>query len=88
MERVLVSVRTIGEVSPIPKADRLEVVKVDGWKVVAKKGEFKEGDLCRFFEIDSFVPHDFAPFLTPLIKSPCKKPNVVPLGFGVALASY
>lgn len=65
MERVLVSVRTIGEVSPIPKADRLEVVKVDGWKVVAKKGEFKEGDLCRFFEIDSFVPHDFAPFLTP-----------------------
>lgn len=29
---------------------------VDGWKVVVKKGEFEQGDLGVFFEIDSFLP--------------------------------
>jgi RNA ligase (TIGR02306 family) len=54
--RKLVTVRQIDSVGPIPDADAIEVVTVGGWKVVSKKGEFKAGDLCVYFEIDSFLP--------------------------------
>jgi len=40
------------------------VATVDGWKVVVKKGEFTIGDLVVYLEIDSWVPHDLAPFLS------------------------
>lgn len=56
MERKLVSVRRIGALDPIEGADLIEVASVDGWKLVVKKGEFKVGDLCAYFEIDSFLP--------------------------------
>lgn len=55
-DRKLVTVRTVSEVNPIPGADNIEVASVDGWKIVVKKGEFKAGDLCAYFEIDSFLP--------------------------------
>lgn len=55
-KRKLVSIRTIANIEPIPNADAIEVAVVDGWKVVTKKGEFKPGDLCVYFEIDSFLP--------------------------------
>lgn len=54
--RKLVSVRRIAALDPIPDADVIEVATVDGWKLVVKKGEFKVGDLCAYFEIDSFLP--------------------------------
>lgn len=57
-ERKLVSVRSVGSVHPIPGADRIERARIDGWDVVVKKGEFKEGDPCVYFEIDSFLPID------------------------------
>ena len=55
MARTLASVVEISKVSPIEGADRLEVVEMvgKGWKVVTQKGEFHEGDLAVFFEIDS-----------------------------------
>lgn len=56
MERKLVSIRRIASINPIPGADAIEVATIDGWKVVVKKGEFQEGDLCVYFEIDSFLP--------------------------------
>lgn len=56
MERKLASVRKITDIQPIPDADSIEVVSVDGWNVVTKKGEFKVGDLCVYCEIDSFLP--------------------------------
>ena len=56
MARKLASVRKIAEIRPIEKADAIEAVRVDGWWVVAKKGEFKVDDLCVYFEIDSFLP--------------------------------
>ena len=40
------------------------VATVDGWKVVVKKGEFAVGDLAVYLEIDSWVPHELAPFLS------------------------
>lgn len=64
MERKLASVQRIAEVAPIDGADSIEAVRVNGWWVVAKKGEFEVGDWCVYFEIDSWVPTDVAPFLT------------------------
>jgi len=54
--RKLATIRTIASVSPIPDADKIEKVRVDGWDAVVKKGVFKEGDPCVYFEIDSFLP--------------------------------
>jgi len=55
-ERKLATIRRIKATNPIANADNIEVAIVDGWQVVAKKGEFKAGDLCVYFEIDSFLP--------------------------------
>lgn len=64
MERKLASVRKIIDIQPIDGADAIEVARVDGWKVVVKKGEFKIGDLAIYFEIDSWVPDTLASFLS------------------------
>lgn len=53
--RKLVSIRKISDVSPIKDADYIEVVTIDGWKCVTKKGHFNKGDLAVYFEIDSFL---------------------------------
>ena len=31
---------------------------VDGWQAIIKKDELKIGDMCLFFEIDSFIPNE------------------------------
>lgn len=54
--RKLATVRTIAAVLPIEGADQIELVKIDGWQCVVKKGEFKVGDPCVYFEIDSLLP--------------------------------
>jgi RNA ligase (TIGR02306 family) len=54
--RELASIQRIIKVEPIENADNLEVATVLGWKVVVKKGEFKENDLCCYVEIDSILP--------------------------------
>lgn len=56
MERKLVTIRTINEILPIEGADFIELVRVDGWRTICRKGEFKVGDLGVYFEIDSFLP--------------------------------
>lgn len=56
MSRKLVTIRTISNIQPIPEADAIEVLTIEGWKVVSKKGEFKIGDECVYFEVDSFLP--------------------------------
>lgn len=55
--RQLATVQEILEVNPIEGADNIEVVSLKNldWKCVAKKGEFKSGDKCVYFEIDSLV---------------------------------
>jgi RNA ligase (TIGR02306 family) len=62
--RKLASIRRIADIQPIEGADAIVVATVDGWKVVVKKGEFKVGDLALYIEIDSWVPHELAPFLS------------------------
>ena len=54
--RKLASIQKVAKIIPIPDADAIEVAQINSWKVVVKKGEFKEGDLCVYFEIDSFLP--------------------------------
>lgn len=62
--RKLASIRKIAAIRPIPGADAIECVTVDGWDVVSKKGEFSVGDLVVYLEIDSWVPTNLAPFLS------------------------
>jgi len=68
--RRLATIRRISDIQPIPGADNIEVATVDGWKVVVKKDEYDIGDVCVYLEIDSWVPHTLAPFLTAAGKEP------------------
>jgi len=54
--RKLVTVRQITSIEDIPGADLIKKAMVEGWPVVVKAGEFKVGDLCVFFEVDSYLP--------------------------------
>ena len=57
MERKLATIRRITDISPIEGADKIELVTVDGWKVVvAKDVGHKVGNLVVYCEIDSFLP--------------------------------
>jgi RNA ligase (TIGR02306 family) len=68
--RHLATIRKIDDIQPIPDADAIEVALLGGWKVVVKKGEFEPGNLVIYCEVDSFIPHDLAPFLTKGDKTP------------------
>lgn len=61
--RKLASIQEISSVVDIEEADFLQAAYVGGWPVVVKKNQFKQGDLAIFFEIDSWIPKDIAPFL-------------------------
>ena len=63
-DRKLATIRAISQLKPIKGADLIEVAVIDGWEVVIKKGEFNVGDLCVYFEIDSWIPTELAPFLS------------------------
>jgi len=56
MERKLASIQSVVSVEPIEGADFIEKIKVLGWTLIAKKGEFRPGDKCVYFEIDSILP--------------------------------
>lgn len=65
IERKLASVRRIAEIKLHPNADALDIAVVDGWQLVtAKTNGFKAGDLVIYFEIDSWLPTEIAPFLS------------------------
>jgi len=48
--RNLATIQEISEVKPIEDADNIELVQIKGWQCVAKKGEFRKGDLCVYCE--------------------------------------
>lgn len=56
MTRNLCRVVRVDDISPIRKADLLELARVGGWRAVVKKDVFKVGDLGVYCEIDSFLP--------------------------------
>ena len=51
-----VSIQKILDVQPVENSDALDKVKILGWQVVVKRGEFKQGDLAAYVEIDSILP--------------------------------
>jgi RNA ligase (TIGR02306 family) len=56
MERKLASIRQVSEIRPIEGADRIVVAQIDGWQLITQKDNYQPGDLCVYFEIDSFLP--------------------------------
>lgn len=54
--RALAYTARCGKIEKIEGADNIELMSVLGWKVIVKIGEFHEGDLCIYFEIDSKLP--------------------------------
>ena len=62
--RKLASVQRVAEVKAIDGADKIEAYRINGWWVVDKKDSHKVGDLVVYCEVDSWIPHAIAPFLT------------------------
>lgn len=62
--RKLATVEVIREINVHTNADSLELAVVRDWQVVVRKGEFKVGNKVVYFEIDSWIPNEIAPFLT------------------------
>ena len=77
--RHLATIQKVESVSSIEGADMIELAHVLGWQCVTKKHEFKEGDLCVYFEIDSFLPE--APIFEFLRSSSFKNSEFMGRGF-------
>ena len=60
--RELAYVVYVDGIEPIPGKDRVECARVGGWTCMVPKGAFQVGDPGVYFEIDSQVPVDKAPF--------------------------
>lgn len=66
--RKLATIATVLEVFPIEGADAIEGVKIRGWNVVVKKGEYKVGDKTIYVEVDSVLPDGLAEELREELK--------------------
>ena len=64
MTRKMATIRKIDSIRDIPGADSIECCTLGGWNVVTRKGEFTAGELAVYCEIDSWIPHEVAPFLS------------------------
>lgn len=53
--RKLATIETVQAIRPIQGADSIEAVKVRGWEVVCRKGEFSINQPCVYIEIDSLL---------------------------------
>lgn len=56
ISRKLASVQVVAEVAPILGADAIEKVRVLGWWVVTRKGEYRPGEKVVYCEIDALLP--------------------------------
>ena len=63
-ERQMATIRRVAEVKDIEGADLIQAYRIDGWWVVGQKDQYKEGNLVIYCEIDSWIPHELAPFLS------------------------
>lgn len=68
--RKMASVQRVLEKKSIVLADLIEAYRVNGWWVVDKKDAYEVGDLVVYCEVDSWIPHTLAPFLTKPGHSP------------------
>ena len=56
--RQLVTVQKIYDIEPIEGRDRVDKAKVLGWTVIVGKGQFEEGQLVGYAEVDSLFPNN------------------------------
>ena len=68
--RNMASIQVIKNIENIENSDTLAVATINGWKVVVKRDEYKINDLVIYCEIDSWIPHELAPFLSKDRKVP------------------
>lgn len=57
-DRALAHIEKVEWVKPIEGADNIELIGVLGWVCVAKKEEFRPGDIAVYIEIDSKCPEN------------------------------
>lgn len=62
--RKLATIRRIENIKPIDGADKICAYGIGGWWVVDQIDRYNIGDLAVYFEIDSWIPHELAPFLS------------------------
>jgi len=60
MSKLIVEVCPVLEVNAHPNADRLEILRIKGWDVVAQKNLVKAGDHVVYFPPDSVLSEDLA----------------------------
>lgn len=56
MSEFHVRVVKLGKIEKHPNADKLSITDVEGYPVIIKNGNFKEGDLAVYIPVDSIVP--------------------------------
>lgn len=79
--RQLASIQTIIKIEPIEGADFIACASILGWKLVIAKNDFKVGDKCVYFEVDSYLPiEEKFEFLRP---SSYKKHEILEEGFRI-----
>ena len=57
---LIVSIFEISDIEDHSNADRLEIVTILGWKVVAQKGTHKKGDSVLYVPVDSIIPESLS----------------------------
>ena len=62
--RKMATIQIIRDITPIEGADSIVLAHINGWAAVVKADEFSVGQYVVFCEIDSWVPHEIAPFLS------------------------
>lgn len=62
--RKLASLRKIEAIYPIPGADNICKYSVGGWGVVDTIGKYRLNEKVIFVEVDAWIPHSLAPFLS------------------------
>lgn len=60
MSDLVIETVAIDKVKPHPNADRLEIVEIGGWQVVAGKGNHEAGDVVVYIPPDAMIPEDVA----------------------------
>lgn len=62
--RKMVTVQRVAEVKSIEGADLICAYRINGWWVVDQVGKYSVGNMVLYAEIDSWIPHELAPFLS------------------------
>lgn len=68
--RKMATIEQIRDILPIEGSNSVCKYIIKGWCVVDRIGLYNIGDYVVYCEIDSWIPHELAPFLTPEGKEP------------------